>query len=130
MRLSIARSLRLALTGLTVVLAAVAAGGVVSLYGSRQTYERTLVRTSGLATAVANLSSAGVAEAALLRDPSAAPGAVALRRALRNYDRAAATATGFAKSDPVSAHLVAAQIAAQAHARRLAGAGRLTAVEA
>jgi signal transduction histidine kinase/HAMP domain-containing protein len=130
MRLSIARSLRFALTGLTVVLAAVAAGGVVSLYSSRQTYEGTLVRTSGLATAVANLSSAGVAEAAILRERSGAPGVAALRRARRIYDRAAATATGFAHSDPLSAHLVAAQIAAQAHARQLAGTGRVRAVAA
>ena len=71
MRLSIARSLRLALTALTVVLAAVAAGGVVSLYSARQTYERTLVRTSELATAVANLSSAGIAES---RRPANATG--------------------------------------------------------
>ena len=50
-RLSIARSLRLALVGLTIVLAVVAALGVSSLYSSRQRYEDTLLQTSALSVA-------------------------------------------------------------------------------
>ncbi len=50
-RLSIARSLRLALLGLTLILAVVAALGVSSLYDARQRYEDTLAQSSALATA-------------------------------------------------------------------------------
>jgi signal transduction histidine kinase len=125
MRLSIAGSLRLALTVLTVVLATVAAAAVVDLYNSRQGYERTLVRTSELATAVANLSTAGIAEAAILRDRPAPRLGPARRGALRAFNRAAQTATEFARADPTSARLLATQIALQAHIRQLAGAGRL-----
>ncbi len=54
-RLSIARLLRLALIGLTLILAAIAAVGVASLYSSRQTYENTLVNSSQLASSAAYL---------------------------------------------------------------------------
>jgi len=125
MRLSIAGSLRLALTVLTVVLAAVAAGAVISLYSSRQGYERTLVRTSELATAVANLSTAGIAEAVILRAPPSPRLGPARLRALRAFDRAAQTAAQLARPDPASARLVGVQVALQAQIRQLAGAGRL-----
>ena len=47
MRLSIARTLTVALIGLTVALAVIAAGtGVASLYRARQRYENTLAQTS------------------------------------------------------------------------------------
>ena len=65
-RLSIARSLRLALIGLTVALAVVAALGVASLYRARQRYETTLSASSSLATAAANLQTAAIAEPAIL----------------------------------------------------------------
>ena len=55
-RLSIARSLRLALVALTLALAVVAALGTASLYNSRQRYENRLEQTSSLATAAANLA--------------------------------------------------------------------------
>ncbi len=130
MRLSIARSLSLALTLLTIVLAIVAGAGVASLYRARQRYERTLARTSSVQTAAANLTSAGIAEAEVLRD-SAGPAAPAARlEARRNYAAVAATATKLARSDPATAKLVAAQIAEQAQARRLAATGRLTTAEA
>ena len=77
-RLSIARSLRLALVGLTVALAVVAAVGVASLYTSRQHYEDKLVDSASLATAAANLASAGVTEEEVLRD-ARGPGAAAAR---------------------------------------------------
>src|SRR5579884_3706970 len=92
-RFSIARSLRLALIGLTLALAVVAALGVSSLYNARQRYENVLVRTSSLATAAANLSSASIAEAEVLRDVRG-PGAPRARREAAAGRRAAARGRG------------------------------------
>jgi signal transduction histidine kinase/CheY-like chemotaxis protein len=130
MRLSIARSLRLALTGLTLVLAAVAAGGIASLYSARQHYENMLAHTSQVAIAVANLSSASIAEAEVVRDATG-PGAGRVRlQAIRGFDKAAATATSLARSDPFSARLVAEEIRLQTRARELTAAGKLDPAEA
>jgi signal transduction histidine kinase/CheY-like chemotaxis protein len=123
-RLSIARSLRLALVGLTLVLALVAALSVSSLYNARLRYENTLVRTSKLATATANLTSAEIAEEEALRD-ARGPGATATRRdAASAYDAAAASVASLARGDPASAKLAGANFAAQAQVRRLAASGR------
>ena len=78
-RLSIARSLRLALVALTLALAAIAALGVASLYNSRQSYENKLEQTSSLATAAANLAGAGIAEEEVLRDARGPQAAAAAR---------------------------------------------------
>jgi signal transduction histidine kinase/CheY-like chemotaxis protein len=130
MRLSIARSLGLALIALTVALAIVAATGVASLYRARQHFERTLTQTSAASTAVANLTSLGIAEAEVLRD-SSGPGAPAARAAAeRNFNREATFATSLTRSDPISARLLAEQIAQQSQARRLAAAGKLDNAEA
>jgi hypothetical protein len=51
--LPIARSLRLALVGLTVILAVIAALGIASLYGARQSHENTLQASSSLSSASA-----------------------------------------------------------------------------
>ncbi len=107
-RFSIARSLRLALIGLTLVLAAVAALGVSSLYNARQSYENTLSHTSQLATAAATLP------AAWLDVPSA-------------YAVSAGAATQLAAGDPQSARLVGEEFAAENQARRLATSGGLIA---
>jgi signal transduction histidine kinase/HAMP domain-containing protein len=126
-RLSIARSLRLALIGLTVVLAVVAALGVSSLYRSRQRYEDTLLQTSALSTAAANLLSAGIAEQEVLRD-SSGPGAAAARRAAaRAYLAAADRAVPLAVGDPVSSRLVRAQVAGGSGARAQTLAARVQA---
>src|ERR1700761_4712330 len=69
-RFSIARSLRLALIGLAIALASVAAVGIASLYSARQRYENVLARSSDLGTAVANLTSAGVVQVQILHDAS------------------------------------------------------------
>ena len=119
-RFSIARSLRLALVGLAVVLAVVAAAGIASLYSARQHYEDVLVPSSDLATAVANLTSAGVVQTEILRDararaPPRPPQAAAA------FDRAAPSANSLAASDPPSARLVAEQITLERQAARLAG---------
>ena len=111
-RLSIARSLRLALLGLMVVLAVVAALGVSSLYGARQRYENELAASSSVATAAANLATAAIAEEEVLRDVRGAAAALARRQAGTAYRDAAASASLLASSDRVSERLVRAQIAA------------------
>jgi signal transduction histidine kinase/HAMP domain-containing protein/ActR/RegA family two-component response regulator len=97
-RLTIARSLRLALLGLTVVLAAVAAGGVAYLYSTRQTYEDRLADAYELQTAASRLLAAGVVEEATLRTGSPSEKAAA-RHA---FDLTLADARRLAANDPVS----------------------------
>jgi signal transduction histidine kinase/DNA-binding response OmpR family regulator len=125
MRFSLARTLSVALTALTIVLVIVAGVGVASLYRARQRYERAIARTSQISTAVANLTSAGIAETEVLRDASGPAAPAERRSALDAYNAAAAAATTVAHGDPTGERLVAAQIAAEARARRLAGAARL-----
>ena len=125
MRLSIARSLGIALIALTLALTLVAATGVMSLYRARQHYETTLAQTSEASTAVANLTSAGISEAEVLRDARGPTAPAARRAAEQQYAEAAALATRLTRSDPVSAKLLQRQIAAQARARHLAMTGRL-----
>ena len=120
-RLSIVRSLRLALITLTLVLAAVAAVGVASLIHARQRYESTLVQSAGLATAAANLQTASVAEQAVLRDATGPGAAAARRQATRTYLSAVAAAAARARSDPESVRLLRGQIRAH-DARRFAAA--------
>jgi signal transduction histidine kinase/CheY-like chemotaxis protein len=120
-RFSIARSLRVALVGLTVVLALVAALGVSSLYSARQRYEDRLVRSSQLATAAAELTSAAVVEAEVWRDVRGRGAPAARRQAAAGYAAIAAQARGLARGDPTSVRLVRAAVGAQARARRLAG---------
>ncbi len=125
-RLSIARSLRLALVGLTVALALVAAAGVASLYNSRQHYEDKLLESSSLSTAAANLATAGIAEAEILRD-ARGPGAAAVRRQAQDtYIAAANTVATLSSADPESRRLAAAQLAAQTRARELAANGQFS----
>src|SRR5947209_7636211 len=119
-RLSIARSLRLALVGLTVALAVIAALGLSSLYGARQRYENALAQTSELATAAANLASAAVAEEEVLRDARGPAASAARRQAQLSYLAAAGAAVSLARDDPISERLVAAQLAAETRTRRLA----------
>jgi signal transduction histidine kinase/DNA-binding NarL/FixJ family response regulator len=129
-RFSIARSLRLALIGLTIVLATVAAIGVGSLYNARRRYENKLVHSSELTTAVANLTSAGIVEAEVLRDSSGSTAAGARRDAARRFQDFAATARSLAGSDPVSAQLVTRQLALTNAALGLAARGKLQSVGA
>ena len=105
-RLSIARSLRLALVSLTVALAVVAALGVASLYHARQRYENTLTSSSSLATAAANLQTAAIAEQEVLRDVRGPGAATARAQSAAAYRAAAATASFFARGDPESLRLV------------------------
>ncbi len=106
-RLSIARSLRFALLGLTLVLAVVAVLGVSSLYNARQRYENTLAQTSA----------AG--------DRGGQPaGVLAGRR--RELRSAVADLTALASGDPSSAQLAAREVRAEDSPRALATRGQLT----
>jgi signal transduction histidine kinase/DNA-binding response OmpR family regulator len=125
-RLSIARSLRLALVAMTLALALVAALGIASLYSARQRYEDRIIQTSSLATAGANLAGAGIAEEEVLRDARGSGAAAARRRMAAAYQSAAGTATTLARGDPISANLIRRQIAEEGQARALAAGGRLT----
>jgi signal transduction histidine kinase/CheY-like chemotaxis protein/HAMP domain-containing protein len=129
-RLSIARSLRLALIALTVALAVIAALGTASLYNSRQSYENTLSRASSLSIAAANLAAAAIAEEEVLRDATGAGAATARNQAATAFQAAASTATALAQGDGPSLRLVQGQIAAAASARHLVDTGQLAAATA
>ncbi len=123
-RLPIARSLRLALVGLTVVLLVVAVVGMASLYGARQHYDDTLASSSSLASASANLLTLGIAQEEVLRDDRGASGATARSQVASAFAAAAAAARQEAADDLPSARLVAAQTAAETRAAGLAASGR------
>ncbi len=129
-RISIARAFRLALIGLTLALVVVAGVGVASLYDSRRSYEATLAQSASLATAAANLTTAGVTEAEVLRDARGPSALTARRRAAALYGRAAAQAASLARVDPPSARLVGEEARAQARARALAATGDAAAATA
>ena len=114
-RLSIARTLVLALAGLTVLLAVVAGLAVAALYDARQRYEDDLARAYATEVATANMLAAGVVEETVLR--SRRGGAGARARAAAGFDTAAAAAQEAARGDGASERLVAEQIAAQERAR-------------
>ena len=119
-RFSIARSLRLALIGLAIVLSVVAAAGIASLYSARQNYENVLSQSSDVSTAVANLTSAGVVQVEILHDARGRAAPAARRQAAAAFARSAQTATALAASDPVSARMLARQVSLQQTAARLA----------
>jgi signal transduction histidine kinase len=122
-RLSIARSLRLALVVLTLALAVVAALGIAALYNARQRYENRLTATASLATAGANLAGAAVAEEEVLRDAAGATAAADRRKMAAAFDAAAAAAASLARGDPPSERLVQEQIDAVHAARTAAASG-------
>src|SRR5205085_4158860 len=118
-RLSLARSFRLALLGLTLTLAVLAGAGVARLYDARQHYEDQLGEAYALEASAGGLLAAGVVEEATIRTthgrPNAAP---ARRRAEAAFNRAAAQTARLAATDPASARLVALVVAAQRALRR------------
>src|SRR6185437_4000143 len=112
-RFSIARSLRLALIGLSIALASVAAAGIASLYSARQRYENVLARSSDLGTAVANLTSAGVVQVEIAHDATGPKAPAARRQAAAAFQSSARAAMALASADSVSAKLLTHQIALQ-----------------
>jgi signal transduction histidine kinase/DNA-binding response OmpR family regulator len=129
-RFSIARSLRLALIGLAIALASVAAAGIASLYSARQRYENVLARSSDLGTAVSNLTSAGVVQVEIAHDATGPLAPAARKQAAAAFARSAQAATALAASDPVSARLLAHQISLQRLAVAQAQRGRLKSASA
>ncbi|WP_205695810.1 ATP-binding protein [Conexibacter sp. SYSU D00693] len=121
-RLSLARTLRLALLGLTLVLTTIAGLGVASLYDTRQDYEERLAEALELQAAAARLLAAGVVEEATLRTATAPQDAPLRRRARRAFAAALADTRSRAQGDVPSAGLVADAAQAQAALRRV-GAG-------
>jgi signal transduction histidine kinase/CheY-like chemotaxis protein len=123
-RLSIARSLRLALIGLTVILALIAALGVASLYSSRQSYENTLVSASELASESANLATASVVVETVAGQVHGTP-TPAQRQTALAYRATERRALALAAVDPVSLKLVRHEISARSATAALSAAGRV-----
>jgi signal transduction histidine kinase/ActR/RegA family two-component response regulator len=105
-RLSLARSFHVALLGLTLALAVIAAFGIAALYDARQRYENRLADTYELQASGARLLAAGVVAEAARRVPDS-PAA----RAQRRQADAALAAAGdevrrLARGDAASVRLV------------------------
>jgi signal transduction histidine kinase/DNA-binding response OmpR family regulator len=117
-RLSIARSVQLALLGLTIALTAIAGFGVGALYSSRQAYEDRLAHAFEVKAAAGKLLAASVVEEATLRAKrSGSPGAQTARAA-NAYAGALADTRRKAADDPASLRLVDGAGRAQAQLRR------------
>ncbi|HWI72583.1 MAG TPA: hypothetical protein VNT55_11550, partial [Baekduia sp.] len=105
-RLSIARSVQLALLGLTIALTAIAGFGVGALYSSRQHYEDQLARAFEVKAAAGKLLAASVVEEATLRVPKAERSDTADARARRAYAQELAETRRRAADDQPSLRLV------------------------
>ncbi|MTD44986.1 response regulator [Conexibacter sp. W3-3-2] len=112
-RLSIARSLQLALLGLTVALTAIAALGVGALYQSRQDYEDRLAEGLQLQASAGRLLAAGVVEEATLRLRRGPDGLTERRRARAAYRAANREALALAQGDAASTEAITAAAAGQ-----------------
>jgi len=119
-RRSIARTLRIALLGLTVVLALIGAIGIAALYDTRQQYEDRLTATSALEVAAANLLSATVALEANLARPRSSQTTRFVARAARELDRNGGRVRVLAREDAQSRALAALISPARRSARALA----------
>jgi signal transduction histidine kinase/CheY-like chemotaxis protein len=117
-RLSIARSVQLALLGLTIALTAIAGFGVGALYSSRQHYEDQLAHAFEVKASAGNLLAASVVEEATLRATPSSASAAANARAKTAYEQALADIRRRAADDPQSFKLVTQAGAAQARLRR------------
>lgn len=117
-RLSIARSVQLALLGLTIALTAIAGFGVGALYSSRQHYEDRLAHAFEVKAAAGKLLAASVVEEATLRTPADQRDARAEARAKAAYESALADTRRRAADDAQSVRLVDEAGAAQARLRR------------
>ena len=114
-RRSIARTLRVALLGLTIALALIGAIGIAALYDARQQYEDRLSATSELEVAAAELLAATVALEANLARPRSRSAASFVASAAADLDRNAKTVRLLAADDERSRAL-AARIAPAADA--------------
>ena len=119
-RRSIARTLRLALLGLTVGLAVIGAVGIAALYNARQDYEDSLTQTAALEVAATRLESAAIALEANLTRPESPATARFVARTARVLDRDAGRVRALAGADARSRTLAQAVAPAQRAARVLA----------
>jgi signal transduction histidine kinase/DNA-binding response OmpR family regulator len=117
-RLSIARSVQLALLGLTIALTAIAGFGVGALYSSRQHYEDQLAHAFEVKAAAGKLLAASVVEEATLRAQRSGRPRAAAARARTAYAQSLADTRGKAVDDAQSVALVEQAGAAQARLRR------------
>ncbi|MDX6681579.1 MAG: hypothetical protein QOG94_1618 [Solirubrobacteraceae bacterium] len=119
-RRSIARTLRVALLGLTIGLAIIGAIGIGALYDARQHYEDRLLETSQLEVAAANVLSAAVALEANLARPRTPRTTPFVTRAARDLDEVGARVRVLARADPPSRALARRVSSARYAARALA----------
>ncbi len=119
-RRSIARTLRLALLGLTVLLAAIGAIGLAALYDARQDYEDELAASSALEVASARLLASTVALEANLARPRSRRAASFVASAARSFEDGAATVERLAAADGASRARAKAIEPARRDARALA----------
>jgi signal transduction histidine kinase len=131
-RPSIARSLRIALIGLTLLLAVIAAIGVASLYRARQRYEDTLGNSAQLATAAAEVGTASlVLDEVRASYINAAPGRAhdaalgALNRTVAAYNVAARNELQLARGSRTTTALVHAEINATSPVAALGAAATI-----
>ena len=117
---SIARTLQIALLGLTILLAVIGAVGIAALYDARQQYEDQLSASSSLEVASANLLAATVALEANLARPRSRTAARFVARAARGVDRGGAQVVRLAAGDGPSTRLAARIVPALRDARALA----------
>jgi len=120
-RRSIARTLQLALLGLTIALAAIGAIGIAALYDARQQYEDRLSASSELEIAAANLLTATVALESNLVRPRSRTAARFVASAARAFDMTATRALQLAAGDARSRRVAAAILPARRDAQALAG---------
>src|SRR5436190_16636718 len=105
-RLSIARSVQLALLGLTIALTAIAGFGVGALYSSRQAYEDRLAHAFEVKAAAGRLLAASVVEEATLRAAAADRSAREDARAEAAYGQSVADTRRRAADDEQSLKLI------------------------
>jgi signal transduction histidine kinase/ActR/RegA family two-component response regulator/HAMP domain-containing protein len=110
-RLSLARSFQIALLGLTLTLAVIAALGIAALYDARQHYEDRLADTYELQAAGARLLAAGVVAEAARRATDTPTARAQLRQAEAVLAAAGDEARRLARGDPASARLVRSALA-------------------
>jgi len=116
----IARTLRIALLGLTIVLAIIGAVGIAALYDARQSYEDDLSAASSLEVAAANLLSATVALQANLARPRSREAATFVANAAGEVARRSVQVRTLASEDGASRRQAERIVPAQRAARALA----------
>jgi signal transduction histidine kinase/DNA-binding response OmpR family regulator len=117
-KLSVGRSFRFVLIGLTLVLATLAGIGVARLYDARRDYEDDLADAYALQAAAAQIKAAAIAEEATLQSTSRAQAEAAARRL---FEDGIAQARGLIRDDPQSGRLLADAVTEQAALRRADG---------